>query len=268
MEALVGYLIEYGYWILLAWVLLDQLLMPIPALPMILAAGGLAGEGYLNLGVCGAIVVFACMLPNFLWYWMGKHHGNKVLTLLCTVSLEPDSCVDNTTSLFHRHGTASLLFSKFVPGLQTVAPPLAGLLGISAWRFAMLNGAGSLLYAVAFLLPGYLAHEFLAETTRVVSEFGSIAGAAIVVLVVAWLAWKVVHRQRFLRKLRGLRVQPSDLSAQLSAGETVQIADLRQRMEFNAFPQTIPGAIRVPLDLFDERIAQLTKERPLVLFCT
>jgi len=268
MEALVGYLIEYGYWILLAWVLLDQLAMPIPALPMILAAGGLAGEGYLDLGLCGAIVVLACLPPNFLWYWLGKHHGNKVLTLLCMVSLEPDTCIDNTTTLFHRHGTASLLFSKFVPGLQTVAPPLAGLLGISAWRFVVLNGTGALLYAAAFLLPGYLAHEFLAEITRVVVEFGSIAGTAIIVLALSWLVWKIVHRRRFLRQLRGLRVQPLDLSAQLSAGETVQIADLRQRMEFNAFPQTIPGAIRVPLDLFDEQIAKLNKERPLVLFCT
>ncbi len=268
MEGLVEYLTQYGYWILLAWVLLDQLALPIPAAPMILAAGGLAGEGYLNLGLCGAIVVFACMPPNILWYWLGKRHGNKVLTLLCMVSLEPDTCVDNTTSLFHRHGTTSLLFSKFVPGLQTIAPPLAGLLGIGAWRFAALNGAGALLYAVAFLLPGYLAHEFLADITRVVAEFGSIAGAVIVLMALTWLGWKIVHRQRFLQHLRGRRVQPDDLSAQLIAGEAVQVVDLRQRLEFNAFPHTIPGAIRVPLDQFDEQIQKLGRERPLVLFCT
>lgn len=268
MEAMVGYLIEYGYWILLAWVLLDQLAMPIPALPMILAAGGLAGEGYLNLGICGAIVVFACLPPNFLWYWLGKYHGNKVLTLLCTVSLEPDACIDNTTSLFHRHGTASLLFSKFVPGLQTVAPPLAGLLGISVWRFAALNGAGAVLYAAAFLLPGYLAHEFLADVTRFLGDFGSIVGTVIVVAGLTWLGWKIVHRRRFMRQLRGLRIQPQDLSARLIAGDTVQVADLRQRMEFNAFPQTIPGAVRVPMDQFDEQIEKLSRERPLVLFCT
>lgn len=268
MEALFEYLIQYGYWILLAWVLLDQLALPIPALPMILAAGGLAGEGYLDLGLCTAIIVFACMPPNLLWYWLGKQHGNKVLTLLCMVSLEPDTCVDSTTSLFHRHGTISLLFSKFVPGLQTIAPPLAGLLGIGGWRFAALNGAGALLYALAFLLPGYLAHEFLAEITRVSVEFGSIAGTLIVLMALSWLGWKIVHRQRLLRQLRGLRVQPHDLSAQLTAGEAVQVADLRQRMEFNAFPRTIPGAIRVPLDQFDEQIEKLTRERPLVLFCT
>jgi membrane protein DedA with SNARE-associated domain len=268
MDALAGYLIDYGYWILLAWVLLDQLALPIPALLMILAAGGLAGEGYLNLGLCAVIVVFACMPPNFLWYWLGKHHGNKVLTLLCMVSLEPDTCIDSTTSAFHRHGTASLLFSKFVPGLQTVAPPLAGLLGIGAWRFALLNGTGALLYALVFLLPGYFAHEFLAEITRVIVDFGSIAGTVLVLLALSWLGWKIVHRQLFVRQLRGLRVEPEDLSERLNAGEPVQVADLRQRLEFNAFPQTIPGAIRVPLDQFDEEIEKLRRERPLVLVCT
>lgn len=268
MEALVEYLIEYGYWILLAWVLLDQLALPVPALPMILVAGGLAGEGYLDLGICVAIVVLACMPANFLWYWLGKHHGNKVLTLLCLVSLEPDTCVDSTTSLFHRHGTTTLLFSKFVPGLQTIAPPLAGLLGIRAWRFALLNGFGALLYALAFLLPGYWAHEFLAEIVRVVVDFGAVAGTVIVLMVLTWFVWKVVHRQLFLRQLRGDRVLPEDLNQQLIAGEPVQVVDLRQRMEFNAFPQTIPGAIRVPLDLFNEQVEKLAQERPLVLFCT
>jgi membrane protein DedA with SNARE-associated domain len=268
MEALVEYLIQYGYWILLAWILLDQLALPVPALPMILVAGGLAGEGYLDLGFCLAIVVVACMPANFLWYWLGKHHGNKVLTLLCMVSLEPDRCIDSSTSLFHRHGTISLLFSKFVPGLQTIAPPLAGLLGIGVWRFAVLNTLGALLYGLAFLLPGYWAHEFLAEITRVVVDFGSIAGAVIVTMVLTWLAWKIVHRQLFLRQLRGDRVKPEDLNQQLIEGEPVQVVDLRQRMEFNAFPHTIPGAIRVPLDQFDEQVEKLVQERPLVLFCT
>ena len=268
MEVFLEYLIVYGYWILLAWVLLDQLALPLPAMPMILAAGGLAGEGHLDLSVCVAIVVVACMPANILWYWLGKYHGNKVLSLLCLVSLEPDTCVDNTTSTFHRHGTVSLLVSKFVPGLQTIAPPLAGLLGIPWWRFAVLNGLGALLYAMAFLLPGYWAHEFLADITSVVVDFGTLAGIGIGMLVLGWLSWKIVHRQLFVRRLRGRRVRPEDLHEKIVAGDRVQVADLRQRMEFNAFPHTIPGAIRLPLDRFNEQVEMLAKERPLVLFCT
>ena len=268
MQAIIDLLTQHGYWILLAWVLLDQIALPVPALPMVLAAGALAGEGHLNLGICLAIVVIACLPANLFWYWLGIRQGNKVLTLLCIISLEPDTCISNTTSLFHRHGTASLLFSKFVPGLQTIAPPLAGLLGISFWRFMAVNTMGTLLYAIAFLLPGYWAHEFIAEIGTVVAQYGAISASAIAAFVLTWLSWKIVHRQLFLRSLRGSRVSPMDLQARLEAGEAVQVADLRQRMEFNAYPYTIPGAIRVPMDLFDEQVAKLSKDRPLVLFCT
>ena len=268
MEEFVGPLIVYGYWILFAWVLLDQLAAPVPAMPMILVAGALAGEGLLNPWLCVFVVVAGCLPPNLFWYWLGKHHGNKVLTLLCMISLEPDTCINTTTSAFQRYGTVSLLFSKFVPGLQSVTPPLAGLLGVSLWRFTALNTLGTLLYAAAFLLPGYWAHEFIVEILRVVSEFGVISGVLIGGLIVAWMAWKFANRQLFLRSLRGRRIQPADLHGRLTGGEPVQVADLRQRMEFNAFPYTIPGAVRVPMDLFNEEVEKLARNRPLVLFCT
>ncbi len=268
MDALAQLLIEHGYWILLVWVLLDQLALPMPALPMVLAAGALAGEGHLSLTLCLAIVVLACLPANFLWYRLGVSQGNKVLTLLCMISLEPDSCVSSTTSLFHRYGTASLLVSKFVPGLQTIAPPLAGLLGIGTWRFMAINALGSLLYALAFLLPGYWAHALVADMGRVVADYGAVSVTILVAVAFIWLAWKVAQRMLFLRSLRGRRVLPLELFERLENGEPVQVADLRQRMEFNAYPYTLPSAVRVPLDIFDEAVARLSKERPLVLFCT
>jgi membrane protein DedA with SNARE-associated domain len=268
LEAIAESLIQHGYWILFAWVFLDQLALPVPALPMILAAGALSGAGHLDPFVCAAVVVLASTPADAFWYWLGIRQGNKVLTLLCAISIEPDSCVSNTTSLFHRYGTASLLLAKFVPGLQTVAPPLAGLLGVRPARFLALNAAGSLLYAVVFLAPGYWAHEWIFQIGRVVAEFGSVGFAVIAGVAIAWLAWKVVHRQRFLRNLRGRRIAPEDLLASFQGPEPMQVADLRQRLEFNAFPKTIPGAVRVPLDIFDEEVERLSLERPLVLFCT
>jgi len=268
METIVDLLIQHGYWILLGWVLLDQLALPVPAIPMILAAGALAGEGHVHLGVCFLIVLLGCMPPNLLWYWLGIHQGNKVLTLLCMIELEPDTCINRTSSAFHRYGTVSLLFSKFVPGLQTIAPPLAGLLGVRFWRFAGLNALGSAIYALVFLLPGYWAHEYIADIGAAVAEFGAISVTVIGIAIVAWLAWKITHRQLFLRSLRSRRIEPSELHAAMSAAEPVQVADLRQRMEFNADPYTIPNAVRVPLDVFDEYVERLAKDRPLVLFCT
>jgi membrane protein DedA with SNARE-associated domain/rhodanese-related sulfurtransferase len=268
MEHIIEPLVQHGYWILFVWVLLDQFALPVPALPVILAAGALAGAGHLDPVLCTLLVVAACLPANLFWYWLGIRQGNKVLSLLCIISLEPDTCVNSTTSAFHRYGSASILFSKFIPGLNIITPPLAGLLGVGFWRFILMNGLGSLLYALAFILPGYLAHEFIIDITRVVIDYGLRATIVVASLVLIWIARKVIQRQLFLRTLRGRRIDPMSLFDSLNSEEPMQVADLRQRMEFNAFPQTIPGAMRVPLDIFDEEIAKLAPDKPLVLFCT
>ncbi len=268
MEAITTYLIEYGYWILFLWVLLDQLALPVPALPMVLVAGGLAGEGHLSLLLCTIIVLAGCLPVNFLWYYLGRYHGNKVLTFMCTVSLDPETCVDSTTSSFQRHITTSLLFAKFIPGLQTLAPPLSGLMGMSVGRYTILSSASSLIYALVFLLPGYLASDLLAEILRVVLEYGSLAAGIVLTAALIWLARKIANRLLFVRRLKRQRMEPEDLLQHLTKGPAVQICDVRQHLEFNAFPKTLPGAIRLPLDGFDERVEALNQERLQVLICT
>ena len=268
MEGVAQLLLQHGYLILFAWVLLDQLGLPFPAEPMILAAGAMAGSGHLDLSMCVAIVVLACLPANFLWYWLGVHQGNKVLTFLCLIELETDACVNRTTSAFHRYGTVSLLFAKFVPGLQSIASPMAGLLGVRMSRFLALSGSGTLLYALALLIPAYVAHDYVVRLGAAFAEFGGIALTMIVVLFAGWLGWKIWHRQAYIRALRGRRIDPQALHQKLQDNEPVQVADLRQRMEFNRDPFTIPGAVRVPLDIFDERVEQLARDRLLVLFCT
>ena len=268
MDALLQLLVEHGYWILLIWVFLDQVAIPVPAMPMILAAGALAGEGHLALGACVLIVVLACLPANLFWFWIGRRKGNGVLTLLCIISIEPDTCVNSTLSVFQRYGTASLLLSKFVPGLQTIAPPLAGMLGIRTGRFVLLNALGSLLYALAFLLPGYFAHELIAEIAAVMSEYATASAVLLGLAAASWFAWKMVRRVLFVRSLQGRRVDPHELHASLGSEGAPQLVDIRQRLEFNDYPFTLPGALRLPMDVFDERVAQLSRERPLVLFCT
>ena len=268
LETLVNSLIEHGYLLLFLWIFLDQVGLPLPAVPAVLAAGALAGQGHLDPLMCALVVVFACLPANLIWYGLGIRFGNKVLSLLCLISIEPDTCISSTTSAFHRYGSASLVFAKFIPGLNIVTPPLAGLLGVNFWRFVLLNGLGSLLYGLVFLVPAYFAHEFLAEITRAVVSYGGYSGAAFGLAMVVWLGWKIAQRRAYTRQLQGVRVEPMHLLKNLDGNASMQVADLRQRVEFNAFPRTIPGAIRVPLDIFDEEIEKLDRNRSLVLFCT
>ncbi len=265
---MIDLLIEHGYLLLFLWIFLDQLGLPLPGIPAILTAGALSGQGHLDLLPCLMVIIVACLPANLFWYFMGIRFGNKVLSLLCLVSIEPDTCISSTSTAFHRYGSASLLLAKFVPGLNVVTPPLAGLSGIPVWRFTLLNTVGTILFGLAFLLPAYMAHDMLAEITQMVLSYGSYSAAVVLAVVVAWYSWKVTQRRLYARKLRGVRVDPGYLRKTLDTADQMQVADLRQRMEFNIFPKTIPGAVRVPLDVFNEEIEKLDRDKPLVLICT
>jgi len=121
------FLIEYGYLLLFLVIFLDQIGLPLPSLPVILAAGALAGSGEMNVWLVVLVTFLACVPADFCWYQLGRTRGGKVLTLLCSISLEPDYCVRRTELSFEKLGPFSLVIAKFVPGLQTIAPPMAGL---------------------------------------------------------------------------------------------------------------------------------------------
>jgi membrane protein DedA with SNARE-associated domain len=160
MDDVTQFLIRHGASVLFAVVLAEQAGLPIPAVPILLAAGALAGAGQMNLGMALALDVVACLLGDLrVLYYLGRHRGRHVLNVLCRISLEPDSCVRRTENFFVRHGTRSLVFAKFIPGLSTVAPALAGLFGVSVsatfrwrswargWRDVRIRHAAGLLFA-------------------------------------------------------------------------------------------------------------------------
>ena len=156
MDDVTQFLITYGLLVLFAVVLAEQVGLPIPAGPVLLAAGALAGAGNMSLPLAIGLALGACLLGDLLWYYLGRYRGARVLGLLCRISLEPDSCVRRTENFFVQYGTKSLVIAKFLPGLSTVIPALAGLFKISLGQFLLYNGLGALLWILAFILPGYL----------------------------------------------------------------------------------------------------------------
>src|SRR5205814_1164825 len=132
----------------------------------------------------------ACLIGDLVWYYLGRYHGRQVLGLLCRISLEPDSCVRRTEDFFIRHGTRSLIFAKFIPGLSTVTPALAGLFDVTIGRFLLYNGFGALLWTVAFVAPGYLFSSQLEQIAAHAERFGSSAIGLVVALLVLYIAYK------------------------------------------------------------------------------
>src|SRR6185295_16061425 len=123
-----AFLGRQGSIVLFLFVLAEQLGLPLPAVPVLLAMGALAERGRFSLAGALAIAVGASLLADLVWYALGRWRGARVLNLLCRISLEPDSCVRTTQNVLTARGARALLYAKFVPGLSTVAPPVAGLI--------------------------------------------------------------------------------------------------------------------------------------------
>jgi membrane protein DedA with SNARE-associated domain len=262
------FLVRHGYSVLFLWVLGEQLGLPLPATPLLLAAGALAGTGQMNLALAIGLPVLASLLGDFSWYQFGKVRGGKVLNLLCRISLEPDSCVRKTEDAFVRHGARSLLLAKFVPGLNTMAPPLAGVIGMRLGRFLIFDALGALLYIGSFVFLGFIFSDQIEQLAVRIASLGFWALLIVIGALAAYIFWKYIQRRRFIRSLRIARISVDELKHKIDSGEDVVIVDLRGSLDFEAAPKTIPGAIRLSPDKMDEGHQQIPRDREIVLFCT
>src|SRR5882672_5729271 len=265
MHRTVEFLLQHGYTVLLGWVFAEQIGLPLPSMPLLLAAGALAGTGHLSLFASLVYVVLAAVAADSIWYSLGRRKGIKVLQLLCKISLEPDSCVRRTEGVFAKRGPRSLLIAKFLPGLSTVAPPLAGVFHMSVGRFLLYDGVGSILWAGACLGLGF---AFSGEIEGIAEHLGS--GLLVLVLgaLAAYIGYKFLARRRFLRELRIARITADELKRKIDAGEELVIVDLRHSMDFEAEPETIPGAFRMDAKELEEQTDRLPRDREVILYCT
>ena len=251
-----------GIWVVLGLVFAGGLGLPLPAPPVLLAAGVLAGAGQLPVAAIIAGSLLALLATDLLWYQLGRRHGRRILALLCRISIEPDSCVRRTEDLFARNQQTALLVAKFLPGLKTVAPPLAGLMEMPILRFALYDGIGALLWAATFTALGYL---FSAQAALLAPLGGWLAVAALV-LFAGWLSWKWIERRLFLRGLSITRVTPEELHEQLKAGEVV-VVDLRSAFEIESAGAKVRGALQMTPQELEKRYREIPRDREVVLYC-
>jgi membrane protein DedA with SNARE-associated domain len=268
MHRTLEFLLHHGYVVLLAWVFAEQAGIPVPSLPLLLAAGALAGSHQLNIFASLFTVTLAAVSADSLWYLLGRLKGIKVLQFLCKITIEPDSCVRRTEGVFASQGARSLLVAKFLPGLGTVAPPLAGIFHMRPRRFLLFDAAGSLFWGGTFLGLGYI---FSGEIERIAERAASLGGWLVVILLGvfgSYLGYKFIARQRFLRELRIARISVEELKLKIDAGEDLVIVDLRHSLDFEADPETIPGAFRMDAQELEEKNDLLPHDREIILYCT
>jgi membrane protein DedA with SNARE-associated domain len=266
MKEALEFVAQHGYIVLFGWVLAEQLGLPIPAIPVLIAAGSLAKAGRMSLATVLLVALVAALLSDTFWFYLGRFRGSRVLNLLCRISLEPDSCVRKTEMAFAGRGAPSLLVAKFFPGFSTAAPPMAGVIGMSVRNFLVYDGLGTLLWAGSFAGLGYIFGHQIFELMERALLLGSRLGWLLLAWFGLYLVWKYAQRQHFIHQLRIARIAPAELKARLDAGEEIAIVDLRHAVEFKG--TTIANAIRLAPEEIEHKHEVIPRDREVVLFCT
>jgi membrane protein DedA with SNARE-associated domain len=262
------FLEAYGYPLIFLAALVENLGLPLPSFALVLAAASVARELHFSLPGLIALAMLGALTGDAVWYVLGRLQGRPILRTLCSLSLNPDSCVSRTETLFTRLGLKSLLVAKFLPGLNTVASPLAGMLKISPWRFAAFDLAGTGLWAGSAAALGWVFRAQVMDVLTWLNAIGRAGVLLLALLLAGWLIFKWVERRRFYRLLNRSRITASELKSMLEGGENVVVVDLRSDLTYAAEGLKIQGAIHISPHEFERRYSDIPDGHTVVMYCT
>jgi membrane protein DedA with SNARE-associated domain len=269
MDDLLTLIARHGYSILALIVFLEAIGIPIPAAVALLAAGAASARGLLRADLAFAVAVAAMAMGDILLYLLGRYTGWWLLGLLCRVSLNPETCILRSAEAFYRRGRMTLLIAKFVPGINTMAPPLAGSMNMKFWQFLRLDVAGACLYVLTFSGLGLIFSGFIAAIGSGIEAVGRAVQWLIVAGVIAYLLYRV-HVYRKHRAYRVVpRVQIEEVARRLAADpQEIVIADVRSHGYYDRDVLRIKGSIRLEPNSLPASVADWPRSKAIYLYCT
>lgn len=265
--------LRHAYMVMFAWVLVEQSGVPVPSVPLMLAAGTMSAANKVQLALMIPLVLLACLIADSMWWWLGRRFGSRVLDVLCKMSLDASTCVNRAQGSIARRGGVTLLFAKFVPGVSTIAAPIAGQSGMSYADFAVYDTVGTLAWSTAWLLTGRFFGDIARRSSHFFETLTHFAVALVVLMVLAIIIYRYVQRRRFLAELRGLRLEPEQLlemmdEAEREGQQAPFIIDLRHPLDVLTDPEILPGALRIGPDELKLHREEIPLDREIVLYCT
>jgi membrane protein DedA with SNARE-associated domain/rhodanese-related sulfurtransferase len=273
MGGMMNMFVHHAYLVLFGWILFEQAGLPVPSIPLMLAAGTMSAAHKLHIAYALPLVMVASLIADSAWFFLGKRYGNKVLNLLCRFSLEAATCVTKTQGTVAKRGATTLLFAKFVPGISTMAPPIAGQAEVPYPRFVLYDMAGTLIWAGAWLFAGRFFGDLAKRSSEFFNMLAHFAAVLVLIAVVGVIVFRLVRRHQFRVELRGLRLEPAQLLAMIddakSAGKQPPfIVDLRHPLDVLTDPLVLPGALRIGPEDLKQRRDSIPRDRDIILYCT
>ena len=260
-----GLVARYGLTAVFLFTCLENTGLPIPAFPVLMLAGAYASTRHAELVMVLAAAIAGALLADAIWYLVGRWKGKGVLVHLCRVSFNPDACLERAVDGFHRRMASTILFAKFLPGVNTIMPPLAGVAGMRLSAFLLLDTAGAFLWAASCVGLGFAFGEEIADTARGVQ---GMMGQLLLAGLAITIAWRVGYRFWLVKRYGGNRVDPDEVHRRMRDGEDLLVIDLRRDDDFDASDRMIAGAARLRPASFHRHAMHLPRDRDLVFYCT
>jgi membrane protein DedA with SNARE-associated domain/rhodanese-related sulfurtransferase len=264
VETLTAAIAQHGYSILFFIVLAEAMGLPVPAAVGLLVAGGASAKGPLHPREALGMAYLAMLVGDNLLFLLGRASGWWLLGQLCRLSLNPEGCIINAADAFYKRGRIMLLFAKFLPGVNTMAPPLAGSMNMPHAQFFVLDLGGASIYIFTYFGIGYLFSDFLAAIMRGYSAAGGVAGWAVGLLIAGWIA----NRIRIWIKTRGEAPVPMLTPHQVAERDNVLIYDVRSHGYYDEGTMRIKGSVRLEPNALTEQVEKLPAGHEIVLYCT
>ena len=270
MTALLAILARHIYVLIFALLLGEAVGFPFPAAVALIAAGAaLASHALSGAGVL-VCATFALLTGDSVMFWLGRYTGWALLGFLCRLSMNPETCMLRSAESFYKRGKTTLLVAKFIPGVNTMAAPLAGSMKMRYSQFLRLDLAGALLYTAIYVLIGYVCRDFLAAVLKSFYAAGRVMEFALAAAIVVYIGYRVVQFAKYRKYNIVPRVQVEELARRIADGERdkILIVDVRSHGYYDIGAERIHGSIRIEPNNLDEEIKNLPKDKDIYLYCT
>jgi membrane protein DedA with SNARE-associated domain len=270
MNALVSLMAHHGYALTFGLLFAEAIGLPFPAALALVAAGAGLASHTLQAPFVLVAALAALLVGDSLQFVLGRQMGWALLGFLCRLSANPETCILHSAESFYKRGKITLVIAKFIPGLNTMAAPLAGSMKMRFAQFLRLDFLGSALYIVSYLALGYVARDFLAALLQGFHAAGRAMEAVIILALIAYAIYRVTQYHKHSAYRIVPRVQVEELARRLTSEPrgSVQIVDVRSHGYYDAGTERIKGSIRIEPNNLEEEIKNLPKDKDIYLYCT
>lgn len=270
MNPLLSIMARHGYVLVAAMVFAEAIGMPVPSALVLVAAGAAVASGVMSAPITLLMAIVVMLIGDCILFVLGRYTGWALLGFLCKISVNPETCILRSAESFYRRGKLTLLIAKFIPGVNTIAPPLAGSMRMRIGQFLRLDSAGIALYICAYFGLGYIFRDFLVTITRRLQTAGRDFELVVLVALLAYIVYRIWMYVKYSVYRVVPRVQVEELARRLASSERdhILIADVRSHGYYDDEAERIQGSVRIEPNHLAEEVKHLSREKDIYLYCT